>query len=142
MQEVLVKISALHGADSPQGGPMELVTKGTYFQKNGKHYITYDEMLSDEKKITKNLVKISDDSVEITKKGEVSVNMLFEKDKKNLSFYELPFGNMLIGVQAEKLEFRQSEDGLLVDMDYELEIDEKYVSQCQMKMEIKIPCRP
>ena len=45
-----------------------MVTTGAYYLKNGKHYILYDE-LSEDNEVTKNVLKIGPNSVELTRKG-------------------------------------------------------------------------
>ena len=75
-KDVLVSISGLHmdmNAEIP--GPdaedvIEVVTPATYYEKNGKHYILYDEVVEGVSGTIKNKIKISGtDSVEIMKSG-------------------------------------------------------------------------
>ena len=50
-KEVLINISGLQMDVDPEN-PIEMVTTGAYYLKNGKHYILYDE-LSEDNEVTK-----------------------------------------------------------------------------------------
>ena len=53
-KEVLINISGLQMDVDPEN-PIEMVTTGAYYLKNGKHYILYDE-LSEDNEVTKNVL--------------------------------------------------------------------------------------
>ncbi len=56
-KEVLINISGLQMDVDPEN-PIEMVTTGAYYLKNGKHYILYDE-LSEDNEVTKNVLKMA-----------------------------------------------------------------------------------
>ena len=43
-KEVLVTISGLQFSPETESESVELITSGSYYKKNGKHYIIYDEV--------------------------------------------------------------------------------------------------
>ena len=86
--------------DVDPNDPIEMMTTGAYYLRNGKHYILYDE-LSEDNEVVKNVIKIGPKSVELTRKGGQSSHMVFEEGKENLSYYDTPFGSLLWGsIQA------------------------------------------
>ena len=46
-KDVIVTISGLQFAQETETEPVEIVTAGSYYKKNGKHYIIYDESWRD-----------------------------------------------------------------------------------------------
>lgn len=40
--------------------------------------------------------------------------MMFEKDKKNVTYYYTPYGNLLIGIDATKVQVEETEHNLSV----------------------------
>lgn len=46
-KDVIVTISGLQFAQETETEPVEIVTAGSYYKKNGKHYIIYDEVMED-----------------------------------------------------------------------------------------------
>ena len=94
-KEVLLSISGLHydvPAESAEeeNEPIEVITPATYYYKNGKHYIIYEELVEGLPGSIKNKVRISDGMLEIIKSGISNFHMVFEKDKINMTQYETP----------------------------------------------------
>ena len=136
-KDVLVKISGLQFAGEEDSDSIEVITSGTYYQKNGKHYILYDEVMEGTTDVTKNMIKIGDNSMEVTRKGPATVHMMFEKDKKNISYYYTPFGNLLIGIDAKAIQIVESDFDINVKVDYALEINYEHVADCHITVDVK-----
>ena len=72
----------------------------------------------------KNKIKITgSDSLEIMKTGISNAHMIFEKNKKNLTYYQTPYGQMLIGVNTKNMEVNVTDDNIGVRVDYELDVN-------------------
>lgn len=120
-----------------EGEPVEVFTAGNYFQKNGKHYIKYDEATEGFQETTQNLIKISGDTMEVTKRGLTNVHMVFQEKKKNLSYYNTPFGNLMVGIEASNIEVKEEPDELEVRVDYTLDINYERLADCTIQMNIQ-----
>lgn len=137
-KEVLVTISGLQFAAEEEGNePMELITTANYYKKNGKHYILYDEVMEGFEGVTKNIIKVNEESMDVTKKGVTNTHMMFEKNKKNLTYYYTPFGNLLIGIDAREVNVEESEDNINVKVNYNLEVNYEHLADCCITMNIK-----
>ena len=136
-KEVLVKISGLQFAGEEDSDSVEVITSGTYYKKNGKHYVLYEEAMEGTTDITKNVIKIGENSMEVTRKGSASVHMVFEKDKKNVSYYYTPFGNLLIGIDAKQIQIDETEMDINVKVNYGLEINYEHVADCHITVDVK-----
>ena len=141
-KDVLVSISGMHmGIVSPQpdeeAEPIEVVTPASYYCRNGKHYIIYDEVMEGMAGTVKNKIKITgDDSMEIMRSGGTGTHMVFEKNRKNLTYYKTPYGQMLIGINTKNMEVSVSEDKINVSVDYELDVDHEPLADCKIRMNI------
>ncbi len=138
-KEVLISISGLHFELNSEE-PVEVISVGEYYQRNGKHYIVYDELLMEgdnSREMTKNRIKISDDQVDIIKKGASNVHMIFEKNKKNLTFYNTPFGDLLIGLYTTAIKVSQEEEEIVAELEYALDINSNHVSDCSITIKVK-----
>jgi len=136
-KDVLVKISGLQFAGEEDSDSVEVITSGTYYKKNNKHYVLYEEVMEGSTEVTKNVIKIGTDSMEVTRKGPATVHMVFEKDKKNVSYYYTPFGNLLIGIDAKTIQVDESELDINVKVNYGLEINYEHVADCHITVDIK-----
>ena len=135
-KDVLISISGLQRIDNTDDD-VEMITRGDYYQRNGKHYILYDEMLEGLPGVVKNIIKISPESVDIIKKGAASTHMQFEKNKKNLSCYATPLGELVIGIQTNKIRIMEEEDQLMVNVEYSLDINYQHASECNIILDIQ-----
>ena len=70
------------------------------------------------------------------KRGLINVRMVFEKSKKNITSYQTPFGNILIGVDTESVQINEKENQISVMVDYTLEANYQYLADCRIEMEL------
>ncbi len=136
-KEVIITICGLQAGPDTDGEPMEMITTGEYYYKNGKHYLLYEEVAEGESTTTKNRIKAAPDYMELTKKGTVSVHMVFEKDKKNLTHYFTPFGGLMIGIDAKKVEIKETENEMDIEVDYALDLNQEHAADCNIKINVK-----
>ena len=102
-KEILLSISGLHFVDG-EDGSVEVVTAGDYYNRGGKHYILYDEVVEGMSGHTSNVIKIGENSLEITKKGLMNTRMVLEKGKRHRTVYQTPFGNIEICLIGQELQ--------------------------------------
>lgn len=136
-KDVILTISGLQFAQETAAEPVEIVTAGNYYKKNGKHYIIYDEVMEGFEGATRNVIKVTEDSLDITKKGVINTHMLFEEHKKNRTYYHTPFGNIFIGIDAEKVQVEETEEQIDVKIRYALEANYEHLADCRIRMNIK-----
>lgn len=135
-KDVLITIRGVHTLDH-EDNDVEMIVRGDYYQKNGKHYILYEEILEGAEERVKNVIKISPSSMDIIKKGVTNSRMLFEKNKKNLSCYSTPVGNLVIGIQANHFYVEEQKNSIKVNVDYSLDINYEHMSDCRICVDVQ-----
>ena len=65
-KDVLITISGIQMIDE-EDSDVEMIVRGDYYQKNGKHYILYEEMMEGFTGKVKNVIKISPSGMDIIK---------------------------------------------------------------------------
>ena len=85
---------------------------------------------------TKNIIKMQENCIDITKKGVSNEHMVFEKNRKNMSYYGTPFGNLLVGIDAKDIKVEETEHCIDVQIDYALEVNYEHLADCTIKMKI------
>ena len=134
-KDVLVTIKGVQSLeDIEEQEDVEVVAKGDYYYRNGHHFIMFDEMSDEDYQTTKNTIKITEKSVEVRRKGAANVQMIFEENKKNLTHYATPFGNLQMAVAATKIDFKEKEESLDLIIDYALEINSQHAADCQISL--------
>ncbi len=140
-KDILVKISGMQftadNEDPNEPEPVEIIAPGEYYFKNGEHYIIYDEFMEGFDSLTKNVLKLKNDSLEITKRGSSNVHMIFEKDKKNLTCYTTPFGNLMMGIDARRILIEESEEEIYAQVEYALDINYEHLADCTIQLRVQ-----
>ena len=140
-KDVLLKISGMQftadNEESSEPEPVEIIAPGEYYFKNGKHYIVYDEFMEGFDSATRNVLKLQDDSLEITKRGTSNVHMVFEKDKKNMTCYTTPFGSMMMGIDARSISIEESEQEICAQIEYALDVNYEHMADCTINLSVQ-----
>ena len=136
-KDVIITIRGLQAGPQASEEPIETITAGEYFYKNGKHYLIYEEVMEGETQVTKNRIKIGNDCMELTKNGVVSVHMVFEKNQKNITHYYTPYGSLLIGIEAKKVDIKETDNEMDIEVDYALEINQEHAADCNIRINVK-----
>ncbi len=135
-KEVLLSISGLHMLEE-EDGDVEVVTAADYYERGGKHYVLYEEVLEGMEGHISNTIKIGEDSLEVLKRGLTNTRMIFEKGKKTLSRYHTPFGMLELGIFTKSMKAEESEEKIEVAVDYLLEVNAEQLAECHIKMHIR-----
>ena len=116
---------------------LETIMAAEYYLRNDHHYIVYDEAVEGSSEMIRNRIKITGTGcVEIVKSGLSDSHMIFEKNKKNSTYYRTPYGQMLLDVNTRELEIQVTEDEIDVRIEYELDVNHEPMADCRIKMNI------
>jgi uncharacterized beta-barrel protein YwiB (DUF1934 family) len=116
--------------------PIEVISAGTYLRKDTTHYLSYEEA-DEDGKITKNRIKITPESIEMTKQGGITTQMIFVKGQKHFACYETPFGELTLGMTTKYIQVTEEEQQLFAVLRYDLEVNGTHMSECELEIEVK-----
>lgn len=116
--------------------PVEVISAGTYLRKDDTHYLSYEEA-DEDGKITKNRIKITPDSIEMTKQGGITTQMIFMMGQKQYACYETPFGELTLGMTTKHIKVTEENRQLFAALRYDLEVNGSHVSECELDIEVK-----
>ena len=142
-KDVIVSIAGTHidtfgEAIYLEDESLAITAPGSYFQKDGKHYLFYEEFSEDLSAVTKNRIRINNEnSVEIMKTGYFNATLSFEKGVLTKSYYDTPVGKLLLGIKTHHLKVEISPQFILLEIDYELDLDNEPYADCKIIMEVK-----
>lgn len=134
-KEVLVSLVGNQSADGQQDN-IELVTVASYYKRNGHHFILYDEVPADDGKLIKNTLRFNESFFEMTKKGSVSAQMLFNPNESNATYYTTPAGLMNIETTTTEYILVEEKDYIEVYIRYILEINHSYSSENEILLRV------
>lgn len=141
-KEVLVSLSGLQMAvntmENIDDEPIEIVSAGTYYFKDGKHYIFIEEVAEGIPGVTKTQIRITGkESLEVMKKGVTNTHMIFEKNKNNRCYYKTPLGQLNLGILTSKIVIDEKEDNINVRAEYSMDVNYEPLADCVIRINIK-----
>lgn len=136
MNKVLVKVIGLQKDGFGEENCIELISIGKHYNKNGIHYVLYEDSEISGMDSTTTLLKIAADQVTLIRKGKVMQEQHFELLKKSSSTYTTPYGNLTLSVLTKKLEISYGEVSGNIDIEYELTVDGKWQSNNQLNIKV------
>lgn len=138
-KDVLVSIAGLQ-YEVNEGEAIEIISHGEYYFRNNKHFLRYEEITDTEaglvNETTSCTLKITPEKIDLIKKGASNVHMLFEKNKNHLTYYNTPFGDLMVGTMAKSIDIIEEEAFIMVQLTYELDINYEYFSDCTLTIKI------
>lgn len=135
-KDVVVTIAGFQTLDDDDNA-VEMVHIGEYYEKNGTHYIFFEERMDGMSEPVKNQMKIKEGYLGVQKRGPVSVDMVFETGKSQSSTYAIPFGSFLIETHTKKVKVTETKDRMEVTAEYEMEINGVYCAKSEIKVMIE-----
>ncbi len=100
-----------------------------YHLQHKKHYIQYDEPAEAEGAVIKNMIKISAERIEITKKGAASSQMYFDLSQNTEAIYQTPYGDLCFQVKTSGIFIEETESSMLVKLEYTLYSEGAHLSE-------------
>lgn len=136
-KDVLVSVTGTQFSMANTDEPVEIVTNGSYYKKNNKHYVMYDELIDGMNVITKNTLKFDNNGFNLIRNGAINTNMLFEQNKRNITSYNTPFGSLSIGIDASKIDIVEEKEEIKVDIDYAIDVNCEHLADCKITLSVK-----
>ncbi|MBR5535107.1 MAG: DUF1934 domain-containing protein [Clostridia bacterium] len=122
MKKVYVSIIGESLVDG-DGDKTEMVTEGEYTMRGGKYLLRYNEHLSDMDDGCTTVIRFDENSVVMSRSGNINTQMIFETGKRHVSHYETPLGSFTIGISTDVLKKNIGENGGDVEIKYILDIN-------------------
>lgn len=136
-KDILLTITGLQYTKQDDGEEqaIETITRGNYYKKSGKHYVSFEET-PDGENTAKSLIKFDEDSFEMNRRGKYSVHMNFENGKKYITEYPTPFGNLIMGIDTKSFLIDEREDEIRVSIEYDLDMNYEFVAESRIDVVI------
>ena len=131
-KDVLIAIKGMQfeGAEDPES--IEVIQRGQYYQRNGSHYLVYEEPVEGTNDVILNRIKFKDNEVQVTKKGAVNTMLSFKEHEKNMTNYATPFGNLIMGINTHQINLKMNESNLEISVDYALDVNYEFLADCKI----------
>ena len=105
---------------------IEIMTYGTFVKKGGSYYITYKETQTVGFEGCTTTIKIAEDGsrVALLRFGRISTQLIIERDRRNICYYETEVGPVTLGVTGDGITSALTEKGGAATIRYLLDADD------------------
>ena len=135
-KDIIITISGLHDNEGTTDEPIETMTPGQYFFKNGKHYVVYDEVMEGLEGTLKSTIKFTENQVELIRNGAASARMVFQPGQEHMVIYQTPMGPLSISLYTEEIVSEIKEEKMSLKIDYSIKTEDVVVSESTVNIEI------
>jgi len=135
-RNIRLTISGLHVGDSGDDN-IETIVNAQYFDKGRSRFVIYEEKKDGFREPVKSRIKFRDGCLEITRQGTVNTNMVFEENRKNVTSYRMPYGDILLGIDTHSMELSESGKQILIKVNYSLEINGEHQADSYIVIKIE-----
>ena len=127
--------------DGEQSDTIETLHHGTHKIVAGNTVFYYEEILPDETgtpvTASKNILKLSGDTICVTKQGLVNTTMKFATGYVHQDAYHTPYGSFDMTLHSSSVQQTLTEDRIVLDINYSLELNGNYIADCKMCITIE-----
>lgn len=136
-KDVLISIRGIYGSEDEQD-VIELFTTGQYYKRGGCFYISYEESELTGFEGSKTTLKVEEERmVTLRRSGKTSTQLIVEQGVRHQCHYDTGFGDMLVGVQGNRIKSSLTDAGGNLEIRYSLDINTMYSSENEMYIHIK-----
>ena len=127
---------AADGSVTEETDNVEVINVGQYTNRNGKEYVRFEEVYDGADQKSMSIIKISDDSVEISRKGAITTCMEFARNKRTISCYNTPYGSIDISIFTGVLDTKRTEGKIHITLEYTMEVNNQQMNTNRVEIEI------
>ncbi|MCD8097558.1 MAG: DUF1934 domain-containing protein [Lachnospiraceae bacterium] len=132
-KEVTVTISGLHIAEDGQQ-KLETVHDGEYYEKNGVHYLFFDEQQEGLAEPVRNRYTMTADSLEVRRSGPVTAVLHFRAGERRQNSYQVPWGNLCVESDTTRVRLDAGENRLEMNVSYRLSLNGEEQADCDIRV--------
>lgn len=136
-QEVFLNIRGRQSYDGQDPEVIELMTEGTMELNDGGWDISYQETELTGMAGVTTTFRVEPGTVILRRTGKLRSEMVFKQGVRHESLYQLDFGALLMTVTAKLVFFDIVPDGGVIDLMYDIEIENSAVGQVDYHLDIR-----
>lgn len=136
-KEVVLHIRGQQSYDGQEPEVIELMTEGTMELCDGGWDISYEETELTGMAGVTTTFRVEPGKVILRRTGKLRSEMVFQQGVRHESLYQLDFGALLMAVTAKLVFFDIVSDGGVIDLMYNIEIENSAAGQVDYHLDIR-----
>lgn len=136
-QTVMLRIQGRQSYMEQDPETIELETEGTMEFRDGGWEIAYEESELTGLSGVFTTFRVEPGKVTLSRTGKLNSQMVFQQGMTHESLYQMEFGTLMISVRATNLFFDITPDGGVIDLIYDIEIENSAAGVIEYHLDIR-----
>jgi len=143
-KNVIISIKGMQAYEGTGDDSIELVTEGRLLDcgEDGLSLSYQERELTGMEGTLTTFQVEKNGRITLLRMGEVNSQMVFEEGRRHLSLYQTPYGDLSVGVLANKVKNTLNMSGGELEIDYAIEIDHILAGQNLFHIKVREDNRP
>ena len=116
---------------------IELITEGTLEEVENGWELSYEESDLTGLRGVRTIFHLGDKTITLIREGKLNSQMVFQEGVSHDSLYQMEFGALMLTVCAIKVEANVTADGGVIDLVYNIEIEQNAAGVIDYHLDIK-----
>ena len=116
---------------------IEMMAEGDLTFEDGKYFIDYEETEATGMEGTSTTIETDGNYVALTRTGAVDTTLLFIKDRLTTSYYETPYGTMMMGITTEDVQSNIDLDGGKITVKYSISMNNLFSGTNTIEIKVR-----
>ena len=116
---------------------IELITEGTLEEVENGWELSYEESDLTGLRGVRTIFHLGDKTITLIREGKLNSQMVFQEGVSHDSLYQMEFGALMLTVCAIKVEANITADGGVIDLVYNIEIEQNAAGVIEYHLDIK-----
>ena len=134
---VMLSITGTQRYGDQEPEVIELVTEGQMCLRDGGWEITYQESSLTGLEGVQTMFRVEPQKVMLLRSGKLQSQMVFQQGVAHDSLYQMEFGTLMLRVCASQVFFDITPDGGVIDLVYEIEIENSAAGVIDYHLDIR-----
>ena len=138
-KDVIISIKGMQAYEGNEEDAVELVTEGRLLDcgEDGLTLTYQESELTGMEGTLPSFHLEKNGRVTLLRMGEVNSQMVFEEGRRHLSLYQTPYGELSVGVLANRVKNTVDMSGGELELDYAIELDHALAGQNLFRIQVR-----
>lgn len=136
-KDYVITIKGIQTYEDDDSTDIEMMAEGDFVFEDGKYFIDYDETEATGMEGTSTTIEIDKDYVSLTRAGAVETTLLFIRDRQTTSYYDTPYGTMMMGINTEDVNTQLTSDGGKVAVKYSMSMNNLFSGSNTFEIQVR-----
>lgn len=136
MTEVIIDIKSRQ-LSAENDDSIELTTLGKLAEKDGKLMLSYEDSETVQNSKVKTTIHIDGEKLTLLRSGALESRLVVEPGKRHRCFYNVPQGELMLGIFGKEVKNRLKSDGGYLKMKYNIDVNNDFLSENVIEINVR-----